>query len=85
MFKQRMPQNIYSSQNKVVKNLFIRKENEITIKKSYCLSLIVKRKLFYETFKELRGKKESTKSLNLWKVDAEHFNDHFANIGAAFS
>ena len=30
----------------------------------------------------MRGKRKNSKSLNLSKGDAEHFNDYFANIGA---
>ena len=44
-----------------------------------------KTKNIFETFKKMRGKKKSSKSLILQKGDAEHFNDYFANIGARLS
>ena len=33
----------------------------------------------------MRGKGKNSKSLNLSKGDAEHFNEYFANIGAGLS
>ena len=41
-----------------------------------------KTKTFFETFKETSGKRKNSKSLNLSKGDAEHFNGYFANTGA---
>ena len=44
-----------------------------------------KTKTFFETFKEMRDKGKNSKSFNLSKGEAEHFNEYFANIGARLS
>ena len=73
--------NKYSSQNKNVKNLIIRKKRKYYQNK-LMLESNCKMKTFFETFKEMSGKGKKSKSLNLSNGDAEHFNEYFANIGA---
>ena len=73
--------NKYSSQNKIVKNLIIRKKRKYYQNK-LMLESNCKTKIFFETFKEMSGKGKKSKSLNISNGDAEHFNEYFANIGA---
>ena len=71
----------YSSQNKIVKNLIIRKKRKYYQNK-LMLESNCKTKTFFETFTEMSGKRKNSKSLNLSNGDAEHFNEYFAYIGA---
>ena len=73
--------NKYTYQNKIVKNLIIRK-NRKYYQTKLMLESNCKTKTFFEYFEEMSGKGKNSKSLNLSNGDAEHFNEYFANIGA---